>query len=90
MCIANGVLYPLGGFASGFADAAGDVADGRFEGFVEHLAERVADDGEEALVVGSVSCEGARQVDGRCGYLVLVERTVGGDVGHFWNMCVCR
>lgn len=49
VCIADSVLHALGSFSSGFADAAGDVADGGFEGFVEHLAQGIADDGEEAL-----------------------------------------
>lgn len=46
------VLHAFGGFAVGFSDGACDVADGGFEGFVEDLADGVADDTEETLGCG--------------------------------------
>ena len=42
-------LHAFGGFAGGTADGACDVADGGLEGFVEDLADWVADDAEETL-----------------------------------------
>lgn len=69
------------------ADGACDVADGGLEGFVEDLADWVADDAEETLgflLVGGGGEEGERSGF----YFVLVEGTVGGDVGHF-GTCMC-
>jgi len=43
------VGHALGGFAVRTSDRAGDVADGGLEGFVEDLADWVADDAEETL-----------------------------------------
>ena len=80
------ILHAFGGFAVRAADGARDVADGGLEGFVEDLADWVADDTEETLLwlVG-------REV-GRCGgefYFVLVEGTFGCDVGHY-ELCICE
>lgn len=44
-------MHAFGGFAVGTADSACDVADGGLEGFLEHLADWVADDAEETLIV---------------------------------------
>lgn len=46
------VLHAFGGFAVRAADGTCDVADGGLEGFVEDLADGVADDAEEALGCG--------------------------------------
>ena len=46
------ILHAFGGFAVRAADGARDVADGGLEGFVEDLADGVADDAEEALGCG--------------------------------------
>jgi hypothetical protein len=43
------LLHARCGFASWSADASGDVADGGLESFLEHLADGVAYDAEEAL-----------------------------------------
>ena len=48
------VLHTFGGFAVRTADGACDVADGGLEGFLEDLADWVAHDAEETLVVWSV------------------------------------
>ena len=42
-------LHAFGGFTGRAADGACDVADGGLEGFVEDLADWVADDAEETL-----------------------------------------
>lgn len=89
MGVANGVLHALGSFASGFADAAGDVTDGGFEGFVEDLAERVADDGEEALVVGVLVVRMQGRWMGGVGTLCW-SRGPSGAMSGIFGICVCR
>lgn len=89
-------MHTLGGFAVRAADGACDVADGGFQSLLEDLANWVADDTEETLVVwlvGGFGGGGSRTVVGfDLTYFVLVEGTFGGDVGHFvrfimWVWC---
>lgn len=52
VCVFGDVRHAFGGFAVRASDRTGDVADGGLEGFVEDLADWVADDAEEALESG--------------------------------------